>query len=127
MRKVVLSQRARSAMTDVLAHSVATFGTGAARRYKALLRRSFRDLALDPQRPGSWAAESGTHRVGLYHIRHSRNALEPGNRVKTPRHIVVFQAFSDRVLILDLVHETRDRPAALARALAHAEPEPEPG
>lgn len=103
------------------------FGTTAAHRYTALIQRSFMDIALEPRRPGVRIVTLAGASVGLYHIRHSRTQIGPASeRVRTPRHLVVFDVDDERILILGLVHETMDRPSALRRLLDPAA-EPEAG
>jgi len=107
-RDLKLAGSAERALVDVLERSETRFGAVVRDRYARLVTVAFADLAHDPDRTGVRWIDIGTHRFGLYHIRHSRSrAGEPGERVRHPRHIVVFRRDGDRVLeVIGILHDS---------------------
>lgn len=107
-RDLRLAGSAERALVDVLDRSETRFGAVVRDRYARLVTAALADLAHDPDRTGVRWIEVGTQRLGLYHIRHSRSrAGEPGERVRHPRHIVVFRRDGDRALeVIGILHDS---------------------
>ena len=61
-------------------------------RYELLLITALRDIASDPERPGSAECLELGVAVRKYHLRHSRQrAVTPGGFVRRPRHLLIYQ------------------------------------
>lgn len=108
--KFRLSARAQADIEACLHWSLAEFGEAALTRYQRLIHAAILDVAADPERSGCRALCVNRITVGLYHIRHSRNAVpERGDRVKNPRHLLVFRVIDGEVLeIIRLLHDSMD-------------------
>jgi toxin ParE1/3/4 len=102
-----LSPEAEADFTDILDWSEATFGQGAALRYAELIIQALRDLQADPARPGAKQRPELPQGVFVYHLAGSR-ARVAGDRVKTPRHFVLYRVLAGRVEVLRLLHDSRD-------------------
>jgi toxin ParE1/3/4 len=89
-----------------------SFGVAAAKRYDALIKQALRDIANDPQRPGT-KQRPELPGVYLYHLVASRDRLA-GETVKTPRHFVVYRITDVLVEVVRVLHDSRD----LARHLS---------
>lgn len=81
------------------------FGEAARDRYAALILRAMQDVAEDPGRPGSRTDPAIDPTARYYHLRHSRDRVGmPPGRVRTPRHVLVYDLAADGVVdILGLV------------------------
>lgn len=68
--------------------TVQEFGSRAALRYDALIKQALKDIAADPERPGSTKRpEIMIEGARSYHISFSRTRMA-GTRVKRPRHVL---------------------------------------
>lgn len=75
------------------------FGPVARRRYQSLLVTALRDIASDPERPGSTARPELGPAVRSYHLRHSRKrANAPEGIVRTPRHLLLYRTVTSGVV-----------------------------
>jgi toxin ParE1/3/4 len=88
-----LSASARADIVEILSWTHEHFGELARLRYQGLLVTALRELAADPERPGSVARpELGAH-VRSYHLRHSRDrARHESGVVRRPRHLLLYRA-----------------------------------
>jgi len=83
------------------------FGEAAADRYAELIQQALRDLIDEPKRPGAKARpDLGLHAY-IYHLLFSRDRVS-GERVKTPRHFVVYRHVGDTVEFARLLHDSRN-------------------
>jgi toxin ParE1/3/4 len=97
----------RRDIQETVAWSEERFGTLAADRYGALVRRTLRDLLEDPTRPGAKARPDLAPHAYVYHLMFSRERVE-GERVKAPRHFVLYRHMDDKVEFARLLHDSRD-------------------
>ena len=102
-----LSPEAEADFTDILDWSEVSFGHGAALRYAELIIQALRDLQADPARPGAKPRPELPQGVFAYHLAGSRERVA-GDRVKTPRHFVLFRVVAGGVEVLRLLHDSRD-------------------
>jgi toxin ParE1/3/4 len=106
---LVLSGPARRDIAAIVKRSFREFGKAAAERYEALLVQALRDIAEDPERPGS--VERPEIRVSgarTYHLWHSRSRVE-GPSVKAPRHFLLYRRRDDgAVEVARVIHDARD-------------------
>jgi toxin ParE1/3/4 len=107
--RIVLSRAARRDIVEVLKWSAEHFGERAAGRYQALLKQALRDIAADPECPGSQARPELATGVRAYHLRHSRDRVRSTlGIVRQPRHFVIYRR-RDRILdIVRVLHDVRD-------------------
>jgi plasmid stabilization system protein ParE len=110
VRRLVVAPPARRAFKDILAHSRERFGPEIEDRYRRLFIRALADLRQDPGR-------RGVRHIGddlcLYHLRFSRLAIAPPDRIGRPRHLIAFRFDSGQVTILYLLHERMNFPDRL--------------
>lgn len=93
MAVVRLSAAAEADIISMFIWTEDRFGHAARRRYQALLITALRDIASDPERPGSAARPELGPAVRSYHLRYSReraSVLE--GVVRTPRHLLLYRA-----------------------------------
>ncbi len=114
MRRLQLTGPAQRDLRRLLDWSESRFGTAAADRYQRLIGVALRKLAEDPVRSGVKVATSRLNTsTSMYALRHARHFLPPADRVRQPRHVVIFEASEERVLILRVLDERSDIPARL--------------
>lgn len=99
-------------MRIILSASGDHFGQSAQRRYRLLLEQAIEDVAADPLRAGVQSA-GGEQGVWLYHARHPRPRTPAKQRVRRPRHLIVFAIASDEVRVLRVLHDAMDLPEHL--------------
>ncbi len=85
------------------------FGRDAASRYVSLIRQAIRDVARDPERPGSKQLEElRGEGFRAYHLAFSRPRIT-GRTVKSPRHFLVYRyADPKRIEVVRILHDSRD-------------------
>ena len=94
-----LSAVAEADIVSILAWTEDRFGRIARRRYQALLTTALRDIASDPERPGSTAQPELGLAIRSYHLRHSRDrASAPEGIVRTPRHLLLYRTVMSGVV-----------------------------
>jgi toxin ParE1/3/4 len=99
----------------VVAWSEDHFGEAAADRYAELIQQALRDLIVEPTRPGTKARpDLGLHAYA-YHLICSRDRVF-GERVKTPRHFVIYRHVNNKVEFVRLLHDSRDLALHVRRA-----------
>ena len=92
------------------------FGATAADRYGLLIRQALRDVLEDPTRPGAKTRPDLMPHAYVYHLMFSRDR-GLGERVKAPRHFVLYRHVDEKIEFARLLHDSRDLarhvPAAL--------------
>ena len=108
MLRIRLAGPAERDIAALLAWSGEHFGEAGRRRYAALIEAALRDVAADPERPGSqMRPELGPGRR-IYHLRHSRERTPDGS-VQSPRHFLVYRrAAADLVVVARILHDAMD-------------------
>ena len=107
--QVRISSVARRDIAAILEWSRTEFGESAARRYSTLIVQALQDISADPDRPGSVARpEIMVQGARTYHLEFSRTRVQ-GERVKTPRHFLLYRRLNERVIEVGRVlHDARD-------------------
>lgn len=104
----------------ILARSAAEWGFSAAERYHRLMLTVFAVLADDPTHIASQAV-SGVPGVRAYPFRLARHLAAPEDRVRDPRHLVIYRIGADGVVeIMGRAHDKMllDRAARRMRRAA---------
>jgi toxin ParE1/3/4 len=97
--------QAERTVEDIIAYSASTFGEEAADRYLRLMLAVFHVLAVDPLKPPSRAV-GVEGKIRVFHLRHGLRFVPANQRVRDPRHIVVYRSGADGITdILALVHD----------------------
>jgi toxin ParE1/3/4 len=104
-----LSQAAQGDVLDILAWTHEQFGEAARLRYERLIVAALRDVASQPDRPGSLARpELGTG-VRSWHLRLSREHMNPGmGVVRRPRHFLVYRTEPGLVIVGRVLHDAME-------------------
>lgn len=110
-----LSGPAEDQIVDILEWSEDEFGELTRKRYALLLTVAMADIAEQPRRPATQWLNCLGHRIGVYHIEHSRTRIaDPRERIRTPRHLVVFRVAPDGLVdVLGFIHDSQLRRRAL--------------
>jgi toxin ParE1/3/4 len=105
-----LSAAAEEDIIQLLAYTQDRFGELARRRYEALLVSGLKDVASDPERPGSVARPELGPAVRSYHLRHSRGrARTPDGPVRQPRHFLLYRvARPDLIGVGRVLHDAME-------------------
>ncbi len=83
------------------------FGAAATDRSEALIRQALIDVGEDPFRPSARQRHELPQDIYTYHLAGSRDRIE-GDRVKAPRHFLLYRVLSTRVEVLRILHDSRD-------------------
>jgi toxin ParE1/3/4 len=100
----------------VVAWSEERFGALAADRYGRLIRQALRDVLENPTRPGAQARSDLAPHAYVYHLIFSREWVA-GERVKVPRHFVLYRHVDEKVEFGRLLHDSRDLARHVSAAL----------
>ena len=92
----------RQDIQEIVAWSEEQFGALAADRYGRLIRQALRDVLEEPTRPGAKARPDLAPHAYVYHLMFSRE------RVKAPRHFVLYRHINEKVEFARLLHDSRD-------------------
>jgi plasmid stabilization system protein ParE len=110
VRRIDFTARSRADLKNALAHSRETFGLTIHRRYSRLIDQALSDLAADPNRPG---VRKTAPDLFTYHLRSSNRRTPRADRITRPRHIIVFRADGERLLIIRVLDDRMDISAQL--------------
>ncbi|MEN9420491.1 MAG: hypothetical protein RI988_4112 [Pseudomonadota bacterium] len=104
-----LSAAAQGDVLDILAWTHEQLGEAARRRYESLVVAALRDVASQPDRPGSIARPELGAGVRSWHLRLSRTHVRPGvEPVRRPRHFLVYRTEPSRVVIGRVLHDAME-------------------
>jgi len=104
-----LSDAAQRDVLDILGWTQEQFGEVARLRYEGLIVAALRDVASQPDRPGSLERpELGTG-VRSSHLRLSRQHVKPAlESMRRPRHFLVYRAEPGLVVIGRVLHDAME-------------------
>ncbi len=107
--RIILAPVARRDIREALRWSEERFGSRAAQRYRALLKQALRDIAADPERPGSTERPELSTGARTYHVRFSRDRARASGAVKNPRHLLLYRRSDEGVIeVARVLHDARD-------------------
>ena len=100
---------ARRDIASIVKWSFHEFGARAALRYEALISQALRDIAADPDLPGSRKEPKiMIEGARTYHLSFSRRRVG-GPGVKEPRHFLLYRRIDERVIeVARILHDARD-------------------
>jgi toxin ParE1/3/4 len=104
---IALTTPAQRDLREIFRWTDAEFGSTAADRYEVLLAQALSDLENNPYRAGAKPRDEVLPGVYTYHLALSRDHVK-GDRVKSPRHFLVYRVTADRIDILRILHDSRD-------------------
>ncbi len=105
--EVILAGPADRDFIEIMDWSAELFRAAAADRYETLIGRALTDVGEDPFRPGARQRPELPKGIYTYHLASSRERVS-GDRVKAPRHFLLYRVISFRVEMLRILHDSRD-------------------
>jgi toxin ParE1/3/4 len=105
--EVTLAAPADRDFIEIMDWSAEQFGAAAADRYEMLIGQALIDVGEDPFRPSSRQRPELPDGVYTYHLAGSRDRVA-GDRVKAPRHFLLYRVVSIHVEVLRILHDSRD-------------------
>lgn len=111
-----LSEAAQGDVLGLLAWTHEQFGEAARLRYERLIVAALRDVASQPDRPGSIARPELGAGVRSWHLRLSRAHVELGAElVRRPRHFLVYRVEPALVVVGRVLHDAMELARHLER------------
>lgn len=104
-----LSAAAQGDVFSILVWTHEQFGEAARLRYESLIVAALRDVASQPDRPGSLARPELGAGVRSWHLRLSQDHVKPGvERVRRPRHFLVYRFEPALVVVGRILHDAME-------------------
>lgn len=104
-----LSAAAQSDILGILAWSHDQFGEPARQRYEALIDTALRDIAAQPDRPGSILRPELGAAVRSWHLRLSRErARTETGIVRQPRHFIIYRPEPGVLAVSRVLHDAME-------------------
>lgn len=109
MLRYRLSAAAQADVTDILAWTHERFGEAARLRYESLIVAALRDVATQPERPGSIARPELGGAVRSWHLRLSRDHVVTADRVvRRPRHFLLYRVEPAHLVVGRVLHDAME-------------------
>ena len=109
MLRYRLSDSAQADVLDILAWTHEELGEAARLRYESLIVAALRDVATQPDRPGSIARPELGAGVRSWHLRLSRNHVAAGAEpVRRPRHFLLYRIEPALVVVGRVLHDAME-------------------
>ena len=97
--RIRISNSAKCDIINILSYTHEQFGLQAKHRYSRLIQQAIKDVQEDPERAGIKRRPELTDIARTYHLFYSRvNVRYRGNKVKKPRHFLMFRISRDNEL-----------------------------
>jgi toxin ParE1/3/4 len=104
-----LSEAAQGDILNILAWTHEQFGEAARLRYESLLVAALRDVAKQPDRPGSLARPELGAGVRSWHLRLSRDRVKSSlGAVRRPRHFLVYRSEPGLIVVGRVLHDAME-------------------
>ena len=104
-----LSAAAQADIVDILAWTHEHFGHAARTRYETLIITALRDIAHQPERPGSLERHDLGGDVRSWHLRLSRKRADTySGIVRRPRHFLVYRMEGGVVVVGRVLHDAME-------------------
>jgi toxin ParE1/3/4 len=109
MLRYRLSDAAQADVIDILAWTHEQFGEAARLRYERLIVAALRDVATQPDRPGSIVRPELGAGVRSWHLRLSRDHLIAGaTGVRRPRHFLLYRFEPALLVVGRILHDAME-------------------
>lgn len=109
MAQYRLSAAAQADLAGILAWTQDHFGIPARLRYQALIVSALRDLAAQPDRPGSTQRPELGEGVRSWHLRLSRERARTATGiVRHPRHFLIYRTQDAYLIIGRVLHDAME-------------------
>jgi toxin ParE1/3/4 len=116
--KLKIAHLAQSDMGHILQWSQDQHGSQAAIRYLQLIKLALQDILIKPDRLGVRSERLSPSSVSIYHLRHSAKRMPTEQRVRHPRHILVFRSTAKQLHLFRILHDSMDMQTQLSTHLA---------
>ena len=112
--EVVIAPKARSDVASILAWTEENFGPQTLKRYGKLIATAIEQVAENPELAGSTQRPEVAEHCRTYHLFFSRkSAGRTGNRIRQPRHFLLYRVTESSVEIGRVLHDSMDLQAHL--------------
>ena len=109
MLRYRLSDAAQADVVEILAWTHGQFGEVARLRYESLIVAALRDVAMQPDRPGSIARPELGAGVRSWHLRLSRDQVTAGaGAVHRPRHFLIYRYEPTLLVVGRVLHDAME-------------------
>ena len=109
MLRYRLSDAAQGDVLSILGWTHAQFGETARLRYESLIVAALRDVSSQPNRPGSLARPELGAGVRTWHLRLSRNHVNPVvGVVRRPRHFLIYRSEPALIVVGRVLHDAME-------------------
>ncbi|WP_418316169.1 type II toxin-antitoxin system RelE/ParE family toxin [Piscinibacter sakaiensis] len=109
MLRYRLSDAAQADVINILAWTHEQFGEAARLRHESLIVASLRDVATQPDRPGSIARPELGAGIRSWHLRLSRDRVAAGALVvRRPRHFLVYRFEPGLLVVGRVLHDAME-------------------
>ena len=109
MLRYRLSHAAQADVINILAWTHEQFGEAARLRYESLIVTALRDVATQPDRPGSTLRPELGAGVRSWHLRLSRDHVGTGAEVvRRPRHFLVYRFEPTLLVVGRVLHDAME-------------------
>ena len=116
------SLAAEQDIIEILAWSEENFGEPGRIRYEKLIIAAIRDLSENPERHGTQRRDKVIENARFYHLMYSRKSVAVDQRVRKPRHFILFRIVEEQQIeIARLLYDRMDIVQHLPEALAPEE------
>ena len=110
-----VGEAAQADVINILAWTHEEFGEVARVRCEALIVAALRDVAAQPERPGSIARPELEAGVRSWHLKLSRDRAAPAaEQVRRPRHFLVYRCESALLVVGRVLHDAMELERHLA-------------
>lgn len=106
MLRYRLSEAAQADVISLLAWTHEKFGEAARLRYESLLVAALRDVAIQPDRPGSIGRPELGAGVRSWHLRLSRDRA--AGTIRRPRHFLVYRVDASFLVVGRALHDAME-------------------
>lgn len=109
MVRIRLSDAAQADIVDILVWTQEQFGAAARTRYESLIVAALRDVATQPDRPGSIERQELGAGVRSWHLRLSRDhANTSAGAVRRPRHFLIYRVEPELLVVGRVLHDAME-------------------
>jgi toxin ParE1/3/4 len=121
--EIIIAPAARADIVAILDWSQEQFGDRTASRYQKLIQTAIKEVASDPELPGSSRRDEILANCRTYHLSCCRKkAGRRGDRIRHPRHFLLYRMSAEGVVEIGRVlHDSMDLDAHLPEEYRHPE------
>src|SRR5262245_35125695 len=112
--EVIIAPKARSDIAGILAWTEQNFGPRMSRRYGNLIAAAIEQIEVNPELAGSCPRPEIADHCRSYHLFFSRKSADRADRIRRPRHFLLYRVSESGVLEIGRVlHDSMELKANL--------------